>query len=125
MTYAAERVLADVAQYQGEWAEIYAPIRKMLAGDWDTVDCPSQLHIRFDAARSFQMECVENGARFEGTYTVVAHDDHHYLALLANSGQMFVLRIEDVDRTSAVLGIETEEGGYLRLKRRAASLMAA
>ncbi len=125
MTYAAERVLADVVRYQGEWAEVYAPIRKMLAGDWDTVDGKSHLHLRFDAARYFRLECAESETCFDGTYTVVAHDDNHYLALMANTGQMFVLRIDDLDRTSAVLAIETEEGGCLRLKRRMASLMAA
>lgn len=121
MTYAAERVLAELPRYKGEWAEVYLPIRQMLAGDWDSINGRSHLHLRFDPATRFLLECVETDLLIEGTYTVVAHSDAHYLALEATSGQTFVLRIDDLDRANAILGIETEEGGFLELKRRAVS----
>jgi hypothetical protein len=121
MTYAAERVLAELPRYKGEWAEMYLPIRQMLAGDWDSINGRSHLHLRFDAGARFLLECAETDLLVEGTYTVVAHSDAHYLALEAHTGQTFVLRIDDLDRANAILGIETEDGGYLELKRRVVS----
>ncbi|MER3412791.1 MAG: hypothetical protein C4341_00840 [Armatimonadota bacterium] len=121
MTYAAERVLAELPRYKGEWAEVYLPIRQMLAGDWDSFNGRSHLHLRFDTAARFLLECAETDLLVEGTYTVVAHSDAHYLALEALTGQTFVLRIDDLDRANAILRIETEEGGFLELKRRVVS----
>jgi|GEM_PF-3971904 len=121
MTYAAERVLAELPRYKGEWAEMYLPIRQMLAGDWDSINGRSHLHLRFDAAARFLLECAETDLLVEGTYTVVAHSDAHYLTLEALTGQTFVLRIDDLDRANAILGIETEDGGFLEMKRRVAS----
>lgn len=104
-------------KYASEWGEVYASLRRSLAGTWKRTNDGPVFELRLDPWGRYELREFERRTSIAGKYAVVQHADEHFIALDKHMGDV-AMRIDDIQKNSLRLVMEGSTGHSMSLSRR-------
>ncbi len=122
MNSALNMILGEQEKYKTIWHRTYAPLRKALAGTWVVQDEHKGFELTIDMEGGFQLVCFEKNLALKGRYAVVPVNGAYYLTLDTQGGDIWALKLEEVDMWRLNLRWVDETASLIELTRRAAPI---
>ncbi|MBX3119602.1 MAG: hypothetical protein KF784_11095 [Fimbriimonadaceae bacterium] len=119
MNSALHMILGEQEKYKTIWHRTYAPLRKALAGTWVVQDEHKGFELTIDLDGGFKLVCFEKNLALKGRYAVVPVNGAYYLTLDTQGGEIWALKLEEVDMWHLKLRWVDETGSLIELTRRA------
>lgn len=120
MNSALNMILGEQEKYKTIWHRTYAPLRKALAGTWVVQDEHKAFELTIDTEGGFQLICFEKNLSLKGRYAIVPVNGTYYLTLDTLGGEVWALKLEEVDMWRLKLRWVDETASLIELTRRAA-----
>ena len=122
MTSVMKGILHHSEKYRTIWHRTYAPLRRVLAGDWESVHEGSGFRMKFDQFGGYNLVCRETQTDQGGRYMIVSQGGKHYIVLNSSEGETPALEIVEVGPWRLRLRWVGSKGPAFEMTRRTGAL---